>query len=109
MLSIELAVIRDACSETTNKFYLFLVDVFPLMICIDEMAKLRVIVHGGAFNIADFLVERYKEGTQEAAKTGYEVLKSVSTSHFMKYCFLSFLLTGPLQRYPQTHTHSYIH
>ena len=52
--------------------------------------KPRVIVHGGASNIADVLVERYKKGTQYAAKAGFEVLKSVSILYFAT---VSFFLT----------------
>lgn len=36
-----------------------------------------IIVHGGAFNIADIFVDRYKAGTKDAAKAGYEVLMQV--------------------------------
>lgn len=36
-----------------------------------------VIVHGGAFNIPDSYVKRYSEGTQAAAKAGYQCLLEV--------------------------------
>ena len=36
-----------------------------------------VIVHGGASNIADIFVERYKSGTKVAAKAGFDVLEKV--------------------------------
>ena len=45
-----------------------------------------VIVHGGAYNIADIFVERYKSGTKSAAKAGYDVLKKV-------LCFVSLSVT----------------
>ena len=36
-----------------------------------------VIVHGGAFNIPDSYIERYRDGTQAAAKAGYQCLLKV--------------------------------
>ena len=36
-----------------------------------------IIVHGGASNIADIFVERYKSGTKNAARSGYDVLTKV--------------------------------
>ena len=37
-----------------------------------------LIVHGGASNISDIFVQRYKDGTQAAAKAGYAVLEKVN-------------------------------
>jgi len=39
-----------------------------------EVTKPVIIVHGGAFNIPEDYVKRYRKGTKEAARIGYEVL-----------------------------------
>jgi len=36
-----------------------------------------VIVHGGAFNIPESYIVRYRQGTQAAAKVGYQCLIEV--------------------------------
>lgn len=45
---------------------------------LSKMVSPCVIVHGGAFNIPESYVKRYREGTQQAAKAGYECLIQVS-------------------------------
>ena len=43
----------------------------------EQDMKPCIIVHGGASNIADIFVERYKSGTKNAARSGYDVLTKV--------------------------------
>ena len=43
----------------------------------EQDMKPCIIVHGGASNIADMFVERYKVGTKNAARAGYDILTQV--------------------------------
>jgi len=44
------------------------------------MPKPMIIVHGGAWNIPDDLVDAYLEGVENAVKAGWEILKSGGTA-----------------------------
>ena len=39
-----------------------------------------IIIHGGAYNIAEIFVERFKTGTKAAAKAGFDILNKVANS-----------------------------
>ena len=44
------------------------------------MPKPMIIVHGGAWNIPDDLVDAYLKGVENAVKAGWEILKSGGTA-----------------------------
>ena len=43
-----------------------------------NITKPCIIVHGGAYIIAELLLQRYTDGTQEAANMGYQCLLKVN-------------------------------